>query len=99
MPTYEEHCKFHDSKPFKASCIILDGQKPIGLYYISKKDEVAVHFIETIPIEVKKSFIFDHKKEMKYMNVAPNNLVLQNILETFGFRPIQITYENILSRF
>jgi hypothetical protein len=101
MPSFIEHAKFLDSNPYKFHFVIYDNYNPIGVLYISHKNEVGIHFIKDIEgkereesFEALVDFIL-RTKEKLFFNVSPKHKLLNKILKNKGLLTIQHTYENI----
>lgn len=95
MPTYEEHVKFNESKPYKEDYIIYDGE-PIGRVYITKQNEIGIHILKEhqgggVGSDVLHLFL--SRKEPIYANISPNNKGSQRFFERHGFKLIQYTYK------
>lgn len=98
MPTYLEHVKFVESKPYSKWYVIECGRKKIGSIYLSKTNEIGIF--------LKKDF---HRKKLgkialellikknprpRYLaNVNPKNNVSSKFFKNNGFKLIQHTYE------
>lgn len=98
MPTYKQHSKFVGSKPYLKWYVIYSGNQRIGSAYISKQNEIGIHFKKSFNIcELHKSvmsmMIGRNPKKRYLVNVSPKNKKNINFLQTYGFKLIQYTYE------
>ena len=93
MPTYEEHCKFNETLPYKEDYVIYLDKEPIGRIYITKLDEIGIYFLPKYDGEMYKAVLKDFMSKIKFINVSPKNKELINILKQFNFNLIQYTYE------
>ena len=48
MPSYDEHVEFVMSKPYTNWYIIECDKKNVGSIYLSKQDEIGIHFKESL---------------------------------------------------
>tara|TARA_Y100001936_G_scaffold34250_1_gene32287 strand:+ start:5070 stop:5486 length:417 start_codon:yes stop_codon:yes gene_type:complete len=100
MPTYEEHVKFIESKPYHQWYIIfLNGEK-VGSAYLSKNDEIGISLVENIQgknigSEVLDLVIKKNPRTRYLANINPNNLYSKKFFEKNGFELIQHTFEKI----
>ena len=46
MPTYTQHMKFIESKPYSKWYIIKFGNKKIGTAYLTRQNEIGIHIIK-----------------------------------------------------
>ena len=51
FPTYKEHVKFFDSKPYSRWYIIIQNFDKIGSVYLSRLDEIGIHIKDEIKID------------------------------------------------
>ena len=99
MPTYDSHCAFIKSKPYREWFVVRSDQYVnFGTVYLSHQNEMAVFIIQKyqrlgIGTQVAHWMIDRHPKDQLYANVSPNNLVGQNFVRRLGGKPIQITYQ------
>ena len=96
MPTYNEHCKFNNAKPYTLDYIIYEDKKRIGRLYVTHKDEVGVYclsekYIPRVLDEVLAAANDAHKAI--FFNVSPNNELLNNYFRKKGLKVIQYTYK------
>ena len=96
MPSYKEHCKFNDNKPYTGDWIILGEDKPIGRLYLSKNNEVGIHCLP----KVNRKYVIDELLDLfcfnhVYFNVSPKDKIINDYLKKRGLKLIQYTYENL----
>ena len=98
LPTYVKHVKFVMSKPYSKWYIIYCATEKIGSVYITKQDEIGIHFKEKnitnkIRSKVLKMIIRKNPRNRYLININPRNTSLRNFLKNEGFELIQHTYE------
>ena len=98
MPTYTQHTKFVNSKPYYKWYVIKIANKKIGSAYITNLNEIAIHFIKSMlgkNLErLVLKLIMDKNPRNRYLaNVNPSNKERINFLKKSGFKLIQHTYE------
>jgi RimJ/RimL family protein N-acetyltransferase len=99
MPSWDEHVRFVESKPYQAWYFIEDNGT-IGACYLSKQDEIGVFIFKayqgkhygTWAIE---ALMLKHGKRRYLANVSPRNERSLEVFRNLGFKPIQITHERI----
>ena len=102
-PTYAKHIKFVMSKPYTKWYIIYYGKEKIGSIYITKQDEVGIHFKEQLQanlkpksalwLQVLKIMMKKNPRNRYLVNINPSNTGMKNFLKNAGFELIQYTYE------
>ena len=97
-PTYANHVKFVMSKPYSKWYIIYYGKQKIGSIYLTKQDEIGIHFKEQnmnnkIRSKVLNMIIKKNPRNRYLININPRNTSLRNFLKNEGFELIQHTYE------
>ena len=102
-PTYAKHIKFVMSKPYTKWYIIYYGKEKIGSIYITKQDEVGIHFKEQLQanlkpksalwLQVLKIMMKKNPRNRYLVNINPSNTGMKNFLKNAGFELIQHTYE------
>ena len=97
-PTYVKHVKFVMSKPYSKWYIIYHATEKIGSIYLTKQDEIGIHFKEQnitnkIHSKVLKMIIRKNPRNRYLININPRNTSLRNFLKNEGFKLIQHTYE------
>ena len=105
LPSFETHKKFVLSEPYQHWYIITENQNAIGTFYIQKNNSIGLNIISPSIGKVKKilDYINKHIEPNKsypsktpcyfYINVAPSNYILSNILEEIGCLEIQKSYK------
>ena len=97
-PTYAKHIKFVMSKPYSKWYIIYRATEKIGSIYITKQDEIGIHFKEQnltnkIYSKVLKMIIKKNPRNRYLININPRNTKMKKFLKNEGFELIQHTYE------
>ena len=98
FPTYKEHVKFFDSKPYSRWYIIIQNFDKIGSVYLSRLDEIGIHVKDEIKIDeifrdVIKEVIKRNPRKRYLVNLNPKNHRLVKNLKENNFELIQHTYE------
>ena len=98
LPTYVKHVKFVMSKPYSKWYIIYRATEKIGSVYITKQDEIGIHFKEKnitnkIRSKVLKMIIKKNPRDRYLININPSNTKMKKFLKNEGFELIQHTYE------
>ena len=98
LPTYVKHVKFVMSKPYSKWYIIYCATEKIGSVYITKQDEIGIHFKEQnitnkIRSKLLKMISRKNPRNRYLININPRNTSLRNFLKNEGFELIQHTYE------
>ena len=102
-PTYDKHVKFVMSKPYSKWYIIYYGKQKIGSIYLTKQDEVGIHFKEPVKstlqlrkllwLQVLKMMMRKNPRNRYLVNINPSNTRMKTFLKNAGFKLIQHTYE------
>ena len=102
-PTYVKHVKFVMSKPYSKWYIIYYGKQKIGSIYLTKQDEVGIHFKEPVKstlqprkllwLQVLKMMMKKNPRNRYLVNINPSNTRMKTFLKNAGFKLIQHTYE------
>jgi hypothetical protein len=97
-PTYVKHVKFVMSKPYSKWYIIYHATEKIGSIYLTKQDEIGIHFQEQnitnkIRSKVLKMIIKKNPRNRYLININPSNTRMKNFLKNEGFELMQHTYE------
>lgn len=101
IPTYFEHCKFLNSKPYARNWIILQNGNMVGNLVETKLGEIGIHFVNKYNY-LAKQFIDEvlcvakKCKKRIYFNINPKDKRFKSLL-TKHCKLIQHTYENIYS--
>jgi len=98
MPTFKNHEKFVNSKPYFKWYIIYEDLKKIGSVYITNQNEIAIHFLniknyEGFFLESLEIIIKKNPRKRFLLNISPKNKKLKRIVEKNKFKLIQHTYE------
>lgn len=100
MPTYKEHEKFIQSKPYTSWYVIIFEKSRIGSIYLSKQDEIGIflqpnsHRTGLGQLALEK--LIEMNPRNRYLaNVNPKNLKSTNFFKKNNFKLIQHTYELI----
>ena len=98
LPTYVKHVKFVMSKPYSKWYIIYCATEKIGSVYITKQDEIGIHFKEKnitnkICSKVLKMIIKKNPHDRYLININSSNTKMKKFLKNEGFELIQHTYE------
>jgi len=98
MPTYKEHVKFIQSKPYKFWYVIIFEKSRIGSIYLSKQDEIGIFILQDFHDVGLGKLALDRLIEMnpreRYLaNVNPKNSKSIKFFEKNNFKLIQHTYE------
>ena len=96
--TYAKHVKFVMSKPYSKWYIIYHATEKIGSVYITKQDEIGIHFKEKnitnkIRSKVLKMIIKKNPRDRYLININSSNTKMKKFLKNDGFELIQHTYE------
>ena len=96
-PTYTKHLKFVTSKPYSKWYIIYSSDEKIGSIYLTKQDEIGMHFKEQynkkIYYDVLENIIKKNTRHRYLININPKNTRMKDFIKNQGFRLIQHTYE------
>ena len=98
MPTFKNHEKFINSKPYFKWYIIYENLKKIGSTYITNQNEIGIHFIsirnqDKFFLKSLKIIMEKHPRKRFLININPKNKKLKQIIEKNNFKLIQQTYE------
>ena len=91
------------SKPYTEWYIIYHGKEKIGSIYLTKQDEIGIHFKESLKanlqpksafwLQVLKITMKKNPRNRYLVNINPRNTRMKNFLKNAGFELIQHTYE------
>ena len=91
------------SKPYTKWYIIYHQKEKVGSIYLTKQDEVGIHFKEplrpalqpknTLYLQVLKMIVKKNPRNRYLININPRNTWMKNFLKNAGFELIQYTYE------
>jgi len=98
MPTFKNHEKFIVSKPYFKWYIIYENFEKIGSAYLTKQDEIGIHFLdiknhERLFLTLLEHIMKKHPRKRFLININPKNKKLKKIVEKNHFKLIQHTYE------
>ena len=98
MPNFKEHKKFCKSSPYQFWYIIYDNKIKMGTAYLSKLDEIAIHFLPNFKKEINytkilKILIKKHPKSRYLVNISNKNKKLMETYMKNKFKLIQYTFE------
>ena len=98
MPTYQEHCRFVDSKPYKDWFLIEDHGEAVGAIYLTHQNEIGVFIFKKYqgkgygPLAIHM-LMCRFPGERFLANINPNNAASIKCFTQLGFKLIQQTYE------
>ena len=98
MPTFLQHKKFVNSKPYVYWYIILQDNEEIGSVYITMLNEIGLHLkqeFNNLKLEKKilNLLMLKHPKTRFLININPKNKKRIDFLKKNGFKLIQYTFE------
>ena len=98
MPTYKQHVKFVNSKPYAKWYIIHFQDKKAGTIYLSKRDEIGIFLKKSFHRKnigglSMKALIKKHPRERYLANVNPKNKKSIDFFKKNSFKLIQYTFE------
>ena len=98
MPTYSQHTKFINSKPYSKWYIILKSKQKIGSIYLSKNDEIGIFLSKKFQGKNVGNFALNElmKKNTRkrfLANVNPKNKKSIQFFKNNNFKLIQYTFE------
>lgn len=99
MPTWEDHCAFVASHPYREWYVIVsDTTKLVGACYLSRQNEIGVFVFKAHQGKGYGTFAVNalrlrHPDERLLANIAPGNKTSHVMFQKMGFKPIQVTYE------
>ena len=98
MPTYVQHIKFIESKPYSKWYIIRLGNQKIGSAYLSKQNEIGIFITKNM--HAKKigttalNILIKKNRRKRYLaNINPKNEKSISFFKQNKFRLIQYTFE------
>ena len=98
MPTYAQHIKFIESKPYSKWYIIKFNNKKIGSVYLSKQNEIGIFIIKDmhskkLGTSILKALIEKNHRKRYLANINPKNKKLIGFFKKNGFKLLQYTFE------
>jgi RimJ/RimL family protein N-acetyltransferase len=102
MPTYAQHIKFIESKPYSKWYIIRLGNQKIGSAYLSKQDEIGIFITKNMHAKkigtIALNILIKKNRRKRYLaNINPKNKKSISFFKKNGFELIQHTFELDLS--
>ncbi len=102
MPTYAQHIKFIESKPYSKWYIIRLGNQKIGSAYLSKQNEIGIFIIKNMHTQklgtTALNMLIKKNRRKRYLaNINPKNKKSISFFKKNGFELIQHTFELELS--
>ena len=98
MPTYVQHIKFIESRPYSKWYIIRLGNQKIGSAYLSKQNEIGIFITKNM--HAKKlgttalNILIKKNRRKRYLaNINPKNEKSISFFKQNKFRLIQYTFE------
>lgn len=97
VPTYKDHVKFVDSKPYHGWWAIYKDTAPVGAMYLTHTHEVGI-FIDKVEhgagigAQALKWLVNKYKGTDLYANINPRNVKSQRFFDKAGFKLHQFTY-------
>ena len=98
MPTYAQHIKFIESKPYSKWYIIRLGNQKIGSAYLSKQNEIGIFITKNM--HAKKlgttalNILIKKNRRKRYLaNINPKNKKSMGFFKKNGFKLVQYTFE------
>ena len=98
MPTYAQHIKFIESKPYSKWYIIKFGNKKIGTAYLTRQNEIGIHIIKDmrskkLGTSILKILMKKNRRKRYLANINPKNKKSIAFFKKNGFKLIQYTFE------
>ena len=99
MPTWENHVKFLDNKPYPHFYIIMENGEKVGNIYLTDHDEwgyfiLKKHVGRGLGTKAFIELVKKHPKDYYYANINPDNeAAIHQAFDKFAGRLIQYTYK------
>lgn len=98
MPTFEEHVKFVQSRPYSVWYVILVNKERAGSIYLSKQNEIGIFVKENVKCrgigsQALKILMEQNPRKRYLANVSPQNHTSSEFFKKHDFKLIQYTYE------
>lgn len=97
IPSFKQHEKFVNSKPYKKWYVIIHDSKKIGSIYLSYQDEIGIQMIKDIAKSIQKQaidiLIKKNPRKRYLVNINPHNKKKILFFKKNNFKLIQYTYE------
>ncbi len=100
MPTYNEHLKFIESKPYTKWYVAKCGVQKIASIYLTSQNEIGIFIKKTHQNKnlggiIMSQLIEKNPRDRYLANVSPKNKVSEKFFKSHGFKFVQKTYELI----
>jgi RimJ/RimL family protein N-acetyltransferase len=97
MPSWEQHCAFFESHPYKTWEMILADGEIVGACYLTRQNEIgififAAHQRQGYATAALRQIINEHAGTRLLANIAPGNSASIALFARLGFHHIQNTY-------
>lgn len=98
MPTFKQHEKFVNSKPYKKWYVIIHKKEKIGSIYLSYQDEIGIQLKNNIHSDLIQKEAIDilikkNPRKRYLTNINPTNKNKISFFKKNHFKLIQYTYE------
>jgi len=98
MPTFKQHEKFMDSKPYSKWYVIMGSEEKLGSIYLTKESEIGIFLKKNIQKkgigrEALNLLIKKNPSSRYLANISPKNKKSIRFFKNYGFKLIQHTYE------
>jgi len=98
MPTYAQHIKFIESKPYSKWYVIKFNNKKIGSVYLSKQNEVGIFIKKNMHSQKLGTSVLNILMKKNYRkrylaNINPKNKKSIGFFKKNGFELLQYTFE------
>mgnify|MGYP003344606618 CR=1 FL=1 len=96
MPTFKEHCRFVDSRPYAHWYLVDEGDEYCGAVFILDREtfsQIGLRVPDHLRAETLALLMKKHPRKRFVANVAPGNASLKKFYRKQGFSLIQETYE------
>lgn len=97
MPTYEEHLKFVESRPYLCWFLIEVNREFVGSVYLTKQREIGIFIFRAHQGKGYAQRAVQHMRKTypgrMLANVNPANVASQKLFERLGSKVIQWTFE------
>lgn len=98
MPSYTNHVKFIESKPYTKWYIILNSKQKVGSIYLSKNDEIGIFLLKSFHRQnfgkLALEILMKKNPRKRFLaNVSPKNKNSMDFFKKNGFNLIQYTFE------
>ncbi len=99
MPSWDEHIKFVNSKPYQAWYFICDPE-PIGTCYLTERNEIGVFIHKQFQgkgygKKAVEMLMQKHGQRRYLANISPENEPSAVLFAKLGFKLVQHTFERV----